>query len=190
MSARTARSNRQANHDQGSWTVVSGSVEQTQALGERLGRLLRPGDVVALHGALGSGKTTLIQGIALGLGCDPSRVKSPTFVLMREYPGRLPLIHLDAYRLEGASAVAWLDLEWLCVPTKVSVIEWAERCEALLPADHLQLRIEHVSAHRRRLTATSTGPRNAQVVEQWRNAAGDVLAVQTAPADHDEIPRH
>ncbi len=96
--------------------VLSGSLEETQALGERLGRLLQPGDVVALHGELGSGKTTIIQGIARGLGCESDRVKSPTFVLMREYPGRTPLAHLDGYRLEGAPAAAWLDLDLIYSP--------------------------------------------------------------------------
>src|SRR3989338_8282276 len=72
--------------------VLTGSVEETQALVERLGALLKPGDVVAFHGELGSGKTTLIQGIARGLGRDPSTIKSPTFVIMREYPGEVPLV--------------------------------------------------------------------------------------------------
>ena len=85
---------------------TSGSVEETQAFGERLGRVLQPGDVVALYGELGSGKTTLIQGMARGLGRDPDSIKSPTFVLMREYPGEIPLVHVDGYRLEGPPAVA------------------------------------------------------------------------------------
>ena len=89
---------------------ISRSVEDTHAFGERLGAALSAGDVIGLIGELGTGKTTLIQGVAKGLGIDPQRVKSPTFVLAREYPRRVPVTHLDGYRLEGGeSSVVWLD---------------------------------------------------------------------------------
>ena len=140
--------------------VTTGSVEETQALGEQLGRALRPGDVVALHGELGSGKTTLIQGIARGLGRDPETIKSPTFVLMREYPGEVPVIHIDGYRLEGPPAVSWLDVDLIFSPHKITLIEWAERFAGLLPDDALTVRLAHVSTNRRRLTLQSTGPRS------------------------------
>ena len=146
--------------------MVSNSVEKTRAFGERLGRLLRSGDVVALSGELGSGKTTFIQGLAQGMGRDPASVKSPTFVLMREYPGQVPLIHVDGYRLDGAPAVSWLDLELLFSPHKITVIEWAERFTGLLPDDRLDVRLEHVSANRRRLALTSSGPRATEVLTQ------------------------
>ena len=105
---------------------VTSSVEETQAVGEQLGQSLRPGDVVALRGELGSGKTTLIQGIARGLGRAPESIKSPTFVLMREYSGEVPLIHIDGYRLEGAPAASWLDLDLLFLPRKINLLERAE----------------------------------------------------------------
>ena len=136
---------------------VTGSVEETQAFGERLGGWLRAGDVVALHGELGSGKTTLIQGIARGLGRDPGSIKSPTFVLVREYPGDLPLIHVDGYRLSGAPAAAWLDVELLLGPRKITLIEWAERFEGLLPERHLAVTLSHVSVNRRRLRLSAAG---------------------------------
>ena len=145
---------------------LSGSVEETQAFGECLGRLLQPGDVVALHGELGSGKTTLIQGIARGLGRDPNSIKSPTFVLMREYPGETPLVHIDGYRLDGPPAASWLDLELLFAPHKVTLIEWAERFAGLLPEDHLQIHLSHVSANRRRLSFAPAGDRAAAIVAQ------------------------
>ena len=144
---------------------VSGSVEETQAFGERLGRALRAGDVIALHGELGSGKTTLIQGIARGLGRDPRTVKSPTFVLMREYPGETPMVHIDGYRLEGAPAAAWLDAELMFSSQKITVIEWAERFEGLLPDDRLELQLAHVSANRRRISVSGTGQRSKAVVD-------------------------
>ncbi|MBI2093403.1 MAG: tRNA (adenosine(37)-N6)-threonylcarbamoyltransferase complex ATPase subunit type 1 TsaE [Candidatus Omnitrophica bacterium] len=136
---------------------LSGSVEETQKMGEQLGRQLQAGDTVALFGELGSGKTTLIQGIARGLGRDPESIKSPTFVLMREYPGDVPLVHLDGYRLTGPAVVAGLDLELLFSPEKITLIEWAERCEGLLPQEYLKLRLQHVSTNRRKITVTPYG---------------------------------
>ena len=150
--------------------VVTSSVEETQSLGEALGRALRAGDVLALYGELGSGKTTLIQGIARGLERAPETIKSPTFVLMREYPGEIPLVHLDGYRLSGAPSVAWLDMELLFAPEKITVIEWAERCDGLLPEDCVTIRLQHVSANRRRLALIPSGARSEAVVKQFQAA--------------------
>ena len=145
---------------------MSHSVEETQAFGERLGRLLAPGDLVALEGELGSGKTTLIQGIAQGLGINPHLVKSPTFVLMREYPGSIPLIHLDGYRLDDPQRVPWLDVELLFSPQKVTVVEWAQRFGEWIPAEHLIVRTAYVSTHRRRFTLLASGERAKKVLSQ------------------------
>jgi len=148
--------------------LVTGSVEETQALGERLGRLLQAGDVVALRGELGSGKTTLIQGIARGLGRDPASVKSPTFVLMREYPGEVPLVHVDGYRLEGALDASWLDPELIFSPHKITVIEWAERFTNLLPEEIVDVQLAHVSTNRRRLVLSAVGARGQDLLAQLR----------------------
>lgn len=151
---------------QGMVEFISGSVEETQALGERLGRLLQAGDVVALYGELGSGKTTFMQGMAQGLGRQPQTIKSPTFVLLREYPpnppgtgagGTIPLVHLDGYRLEGTFAVSWLDVDLLFSPRKITVIEWAERFTDVLPSEYLAIRFEHVSTNRRRICPLAHG---------------------------------
>ena len=152
---------------------ASSSIEETQAFGERLGRALRPGDVVACSGELGSGKTTLIQGIARGLGRDPETIKSPTFVLVREHPGEVPLVHVDGYRLEGSPAVASLDLELLFSPRKITVIEWAERFGALVPEVHLALRLEHVSTNRRRITVSGQGARGQEITAHFDEHPGD-----------------
>ena len=157
--------------------IVSHSAEDTQAFGAQLGRWLSLGDVVALHGALGSGKTTLIQGLARGLGRSPDSVKSPTFVLMREYPGEVPLVHIDGYRLAAAPSASWLDVELIFSPHKITVIEWAERFEGLLPDDRLELHLEHLSANRRRISARATGARSQQMLTQLQRAA--------AAAPHD-----
>lgn len=152
---------------------LSSSVEETQNVASRLGRLLRGGDVLALHGELGSGKTTFIQGLAKGLGLSADVVKSPTFVLMREYPSRVAsIVHLDGYRLEGATQVAWLDIELMFAPHKITLIEWAERFEGLLPEERVEVWIEHVSTNRRRIRLASSGQRSSNLLEQLRSDLG------------------
>ena len=165
--------------------LVSGSVEETQALGERLGRWLRAGDVVALRGELGAGKTTLVQGIARGLEREPGSIKSPTFVLMREYPGDIPLIHVDGYRLSGALAAAWLDLELLLSPRKITLIEWADRFDGLLPERHLIVELSHVSANRRRLRVSTGGEWPTERLAALREALGTATSGQRATEEHD-----
>ena len=145
---------------------VSRSVEDTQRLGEQLGACLAAGDVVGLIGELGSGKTTLIQGLAKGLGIEPGLVRSPTFILMREYSGPVPLIHVDGYRLDDAASVSWLDVDWVFSPKKVTVMEWADRCASALPEDHLELRFAHRTTNQRHVSATSHGPRSNELVEK------------------------
>ena len=150
--------------------LTSSSVEETQAFGEALGKLLQPGDVVALRGELGSGKTTLIQGIARGLGRDPATIKSPTFVLMREYPGDAPLVHIDGYRLEGEAQASWLDVELIFGPRKITLIEWAERFGQLLPADRLELHLAHKTTNRRGIRLAAYGARAAETAARLREA--------------------
>ena len=145
--------------------IVSRSVDMTQQLGEWLGRCLVAGDVVGLLGTLGSGKTTFVQGMAKGLGIDPGLVKSPTFVLLREYPGRTPLIHVDGYRLEHAQSVLWLDLEWVFSPRKITVIEWADRMAGCLPEDYLEIQMAHKTTNQRAIKVVGHGPRSQQLIE-------------------------
>jgi tRNA threonylcarbamoyladenosine biosynthesis protein TsaE len=163
--------------------LTTRSAEETQALGERLAAALAPGDVIGLTGQLGAGKTTLIQGLGRGLGADESQVKSPTFILMREYAGRVPLIHIDAYRLEDASSAVWLDMEWLFSPRKVTVMEWAERLADCLPEDHLHIEMTHKSAHQRAIRLTARGPRSAAIIEALRAAMSAPTVAPTGERD-------
>ena len=113
-------------------TAITRSEAETEALGDRLGAALEPGSVLLLHGDLGAGKTTLVRGIARGLGIDPREVSSPTFVLVNEYRGRLTLHHVDLYRLEG-DAVDDLGVDQLGEGQDAIVIEWAERLPRPIP---------------------------------------------------------
>ena len=129
------------------------SPEETLALGRRLAARLRPGDVVALYGDLGAGKTHLVKGLAAGLGLDPDEVQSPTFVLVHEYPTAPPLYHFDAYRVDRADAFARIGFEEYAAGDGVCVVEWPERIEGLLPAGTLRLRLATPGGDRRRVEA-------------------------------------
>src|SRR6476661_7046391 len=122
-----------------------------EAFGRRLGALLFPGAVVALVGQLGAGKTHLTRAVAEGLGVkNPAAVNSPTFVLIQEYPARLPIYHFDAYRLSGPREFADLGVEEYFRGEGVCLVEWADKVDATLPAEHLRIEIEIVDADRRR----------------------------------------
>jgi tRNA threonylcarbamoyladenosine biosynthesis protein TsaE len=139
----------------------------TEAFGRRLGALLFPGAVVALVGPLGAGKTHLTRAIAEGLGVrNPAAVTSPTFVLIQEYPARLPVYHFDAYRLSGPREFAELGVDEYFHGGGVCVVEWADKVEPTIPADHLRIVITPVDETRRRFEVTARGERHAAVLER------------------------
>ena|SRR5580698_410104 len=124
-------------------TLISHSPEETEALGEKFGRAVRPGWVIALSGELGAGKTQFVKGLVRGLGVS-ARVHSPTFTLVAEYDGgRLKLFHLDLYRLETRQQILSAGVEEYLQPDGVAVIEWAERMAEVWPdTDWKKVRIE------------------------------------------------
>ena len=145
--------------------ITTNSAEETVALGKRLGSLLGAGDVVALSGPLGSGKTYLTKGIALGLGVGDSRaVRSPTFILVSEYEGRLRLYHVDAYRLEGPADLESLGSDDFIFSGGVTVVEWAERVRDALPAEHLWVECRHAGESRRTYRFSACGRRSEVIV--------------------------
>jgi tRNA threonylcarbamoyladenosine biosynthesis protein TsaE len=125
--------------------------EQTASAGEALGRTLGPGDVVALYGDLGAGKTCFVQGLVRGLGVT-TQATSPTFVLVNEYRGRLPVHHVDAYRTGGLTELIDLGLLDLIDGDGVTLLEWADRAEPLLPARSVRVRIEGLGDEPRAVT--------------------------------------
>lgn len=133
-----------------------------------LGRLLRGGDVVALTGELGAGKTLLIKGIALGLDIGERNVTSPTFTLMNEYAGRLPLYHFDAYRMGRAAEIEELGADDYFFGEGVCVIEWADRVADFLPADRLDIAAAHAGERQRRYEIRAAGPRSAEILNKIR----------------------
>ena len=124
------------------------SAAETVSLGRRLARVLGPNDVVGFYGDLGSGKTTMIKGVAAGLGVTEV-VKSPSFVIITEYQGRVPVYHVDLYRVNSAAELEGVDLEGCIDGDGVCLIEWAERAESELPERTVRVRLELAGTGRR-----------------------------------------
>jgi len=131
--------------------TVTSSPEETEALGERLARTLDPGAVVALIGELGAGKTCFIRGLVRGLGVTTGAT-SPTFVLINEYRGRVLVHHADLYRVESLAEIVDLGLpELFAAADAVTVVEWADKLGALLPADAIRVHIDGAGDEPRRI---------------------------------------
>lgn len=136
--------------------LISHSPEETRELGARLGELAQPGDIYLLSGNLGAGKTCLTQGIIWGLGSREYAL-SPTFVLMREVLGRLPLYHIDLYRLDQIAEISDLGLDDYLYGKGLCVIEWAEKGLSVLPVEHLLVKISFLSDMERSFEFTAQG---------------------------------
>jgi tRNA threonylcarbamoyladenosine biosynthesis protein TsaE len=147
--------------------LISQSPEQTQELGRRLGKIARAGDVILLVGKLGAGKTCLTQGIAWGLGIK-EYAASPSFVLVRELYGRLPLYHVDFYRLQNLEEIAELGLDEYFYGKGVSVVEWAEKALELLPPENLLIEMEYISDNERRLKLKASGRRYREIIDELK----------------------
>jgi len=138
--------------------ITSNSQEETIELGRNLGTQLEGGEVVAICGPLGSGKTHLIKGIAAGAGAkDSKHVNSPTFVIVNEYTGRLDIFHIDAYRLNSVSEFEMLGFDDFCYPQSVVLIEWADKIESAIKAlDYIRIELEHVDETKRKISIKNT----------------------------------
>jgi len=146
--------------------------EETQELGKSIGGILSGGEAVLLIGELGTGKTTLTQGIAKGLGIE-EYTKSPTFVLVHEYQGRLHLNHIDLYRIEG-DLEAWdIGIEEYLTGNGVSVIEWADRAPRIYPDDRLIVELDSGSDTERRFRITGEGQRSITIVNKLKEMSFD-----------------
>jgi tRNA threonylcarbamoyladenosine biosynthesis protein TsaE len=148
------------------------SAADTQSLAARLGGQLRIGDVVALSGPLGAGKTTFVQGLARGLGVpDDRHVASPTFALVNEHPGRIGFVHVDFYRIRDAAELPELGIEE-AYDRAATAIEWAERFPDWLPNDALHLRFEVAADGSRRIHIHGSGPRSRALADLMLGEAG------------------
>jgi len=132
--------------------ITSNSIEETFSIGSRLAAGLKKGDVVALIGELGAGKTVLTKGIAKGLGVKDVRyVNSPTFVIIKEYKGDVPLYHFDLYRLSAPGSLDEICYDEYFYGDGVTVVEWADKIERLLPKKHLEVRLSVAGENKRKI---------------------------------------
>ena len=146
--------------------IILKGLEDTKKFGEKLGSLLKSGDIICLMGDLGAGKTTLTKSIGIGLGVE-DYITSPTFTLINEYKGRLNLYHFDVYRLEGISDLDDLGFEEYFYSGGVCIIEWGDKIENILPKDKINLSIEKGSElDERIINLSGEGSRFKELIEE------------------------
>jgi tRNA threonylcarbamoyladenosine biosynthesis protein TsaE len=151
------------------WALVSISLQHTDQIGQAIGHVLRGGETIALYGPLGAGKTALVRGIAQGLGAAPATVTSPTFVVIHEYDqGRLPLAHMDLYRIRSPRDLESTGLIEYFSGQTVTVIEWADKGLAALPQDRIEITLSHRAMRSRMIQLRATGPKSNEVLALTR----------------------
>lgn len=153
--------------------ILSHSADETHTIGVHLGQCAEAGDAILLTGELGAGKTTLTQGIAQGLEVA-ERPRSPTFVMAAEYHGRLPLYHLDLYRIDQEAELGELGLEEYLSGEGVTVVEWADRTPQSFPPERLWISLEAVSEDTRRINMDAEGKRHIALLDALRNRLSTV----------------
>jgi tRNA threonylcarbamoyladenosine biosynthesis protein TsaE len=150
-------------------TIVSKSSRQTMSWGKKLGRLVQGGEIIGLVGELGAGKTCFVRGFAEGIGVGKEAwVRSPTFTLINEYNGRLPVYHIDLYRVGQREQQAGLNLREYLYGDGVSLIEWFEYLPAAEVDEHLEIKIAHRGGAQRELTFVAHGKRYEALVKKLR----------------------
>lgn len=148
-------------------TLETNSPAETEQLGARLGSQLRSGDVIALVGQLGGGKTCFVRGVVQGANpACADQVASPTYALMHHYDGPVTIYHYDCYRLRGADDALEIGLTDQLSGSGICLVEWPERISSELPADHLEIRFDHAGDDRRRISFLPHGLRAQQLVVQ------------------------
>lgn len=144
----------------------SSSPAETERIGSLLGMCLEKGDVLALIGELGSGKTVLVRGIAAGMGADMREVASPSFTLVNEYAGRVPVFHIDLYRLESDRDLYDIGYYEYMAGDGIAVVEWADRVPHAVPDHALRVTLSYLDVQRRRITFEASGLRSKKIVEE------------------------
>jgi tRNA threonylcarbamoyladenosine biosynthesis protein TsaE len=145
----------------------SSSEEETVSFGRKIAGFLKPSEVVALIGELGTGKTTFTKGVGLGLGVRSiDTVLSPSFVLLKEYKGRIPLYHFDLYRLDKMERLEQFGYEEYFYGKGISIIEWAEKAESLLPTDYLKIELFHKKINERLIKVSAVGLKFKDLVKK------------------------
>jgi tRNA threonylcarbamoyladenosine biosynthesis protein TsaE len=165
-----------------SLSFLTRSAQKTRELGAVLGRLLLPGDFVALLGELGAGKTEFVRGVAEGAGVPADEVASPTFALIHRYRGRIPLVHADLFRLEGQDDLYGTGyFELRDAGDAAVLVEWADRISEAVPPDAVEVRLTAEGGpHQRRLSAAATGPLSRSRLLAWSRAVPEAQDADAA----------
>ena len=151
--------------------IVSNSAAETRALGRRLGKLSLPGDWIGLTGELGAGKTCLVQGLAAGAGVAKDvAVTSPTYVIYQSYPGRLPVHHLDLYRLKSTEELVEIGYDELVYGDGVCVVEWFELIAEARPGHGLSIGLEIIDESCRRIIVTAEDSRGGEIISRLKES--------------------
>lgn len=146
--------------------IVLKDINETEKFGIQLGELLKPGDILCLNGDLGAGKTTLTKSIGIGLGVE-EYITSPTFALINQYIGRMPVYHFDVYRLENADELYDLGFDEYFYGNGVCIIEWADKIDRMIPKERITLDIEKgIGEHSRIIKLTGHGDRYEKLVKE------------------------
>jgi len=163
------------------FSVITSSTEQTEEVGRVLGTMLEAGDMVCLFGDLGAGKTHFSYGVAQGLQVKEQYITSPTFTFVNEYQGRVPLYHIDLYRLKDPSELESIGFEEYVDSDGATVIEWAERAEDELPDDKLNVYISDVSENSREIGFFAEGERYSKLLDGFKKSISEdkYIAVKT-----------
>ena len=148
--------------------IISDSAGKTLDIGKRLAGNFKKGDIVCLFGELGSGKTVLTKGISSGLGVDKDKVASPTFVILRQYQGKLMIYHFDLYRLNRPEDILDLGYEEYFFGEGISVIEWADKLGPLQPREFLKIQLLVAGKDKRKLKISAEGRRYKKLLEDIR----------------------
>lgn len=152
-----------------SWSVIAGSTRQTMSWGRKLGKLAQGGEIIGLVGELGSGKTTFVRGFAAGAEVQKNAwVRSPTFTLINEYQGRVPIYHIDLYRIGKAEEIDALNLREYLYSAGASLIEWFDYLPPGEVDEYLEVRMAHAGRNGRELTLVAHGERYEKILKKLR----------------------
>ncbi|HEV8721315.1 MAG TPA: tRNA (adenosine(37)-N6)-threonylcarbamoyltransferase complex ATPase subunit type 1 TsaE [Candidatus Binatia bacterium] len=164
----------------GSWSVVSKSSRQTMGWGRKLAKLVQGGEIIGLVGELGTGKTCFVRGFAEGLEVgEDAWIRSPTFTLINEYHARLPIYHIDLYRIGARHELEGLNLREYLYSDGVSLIEWFENLPAADADEFLEIRIAHGGGSKRQLTFVGHGERYEKIVQKFKRSKVQAVKKET-----------
>ena len=164
----------------GSWSIVSKSTRQTMGWGRKLAQLVKGGEIIGLVGELGTGKTCFVRGFAAGLEVRKDAwIRSPTFTLINEYHGRLPIYHIDLYRIGERHELEGLNLREYLYADGVSLIEWFEHVPANEVDEYLELKIAHGGGTKRQLTFIAHGERYEKIVQKFKRSKVQTVKKKT-----------